>query len=37
VRSSQAHAWIGRIDIVAALPTAGVIVVLTGEDALPTI
>jgi len=37
VRSPHAHAWIGRIDIAAALPTPGVIAVLTGEDASPTV
>src|SRR5438552_1699688 len=33
VRSPHAHARVGRVDIVAALATAGVIAVLTGADA----
>ena len=37
VRSPHAHAWIERIDIAAALPTPGVIAVVTGEDASPTV
>ena len=33
VRSPHAHARVGRVDIAAALATAGVIAVLTGADA----